>query len=254
MEKAYKEIEEMAILKEGWKAFSDKYGGTWFYWNSLSGSMLLIKEINRVLSKYVNNDYKVLDVGAGRLFYRNLIKNYSNNYKSIDFEKTHEDIDYIGTTSKIPLDNNSVDVIFCSQVLEHVPDPSESFKEFNRVLKKGGIAIITVPFLSYLHNEPYDFFRYTKYSLNKMSIDSGFEVLELKEIGGIFSFLGYIIGTILISISWRIPLLNWITYWINYLMQIFILIFEIIIKTEKIFPFNYSLVIKKCEWDEICNK
>jgi len=36
---------EMTILKQGWKEFSDKFGGTWFYWNSLSGSMLLIKEI-----------------------------------------------------------------------------------------------------------------------------------------------------------------------------------------------------------------
>lgn len=237
----------MAILKEGWKTFSDKYGGTWFYWNSLSGSMLLIKEIKRVLSKYVNNDYKVLDVGAGRLFYRDIIKNYSNNYKGMDFEKTHEDIDYIGTTSKIPLENNSVDVIFCSQVLEHVPDPSESFKEFNRILKARGTAIITVPFLSYLHNEPYDFFRYTRHSLSKMSIDNGFEVLELKEIGGLLSFIGYIIGTFLIGISWRIPLINWVIYCINYPLQIFILLLDKFIKTKTIFPYNYLLVIKKYE-------
>ncbi|MCZ7403145.1 MAG: methyltransferase domain-containing protein [Candidatus Methanoperedens sp.] len=236
----------MNILRNVWKEFSDKFGGTWYYWNSLSGSILLIKEIKRVLSKYVKKDYTVLDVGAGRLFYRDIIKVYTNNYKSMDFKKTHTDIDYIGTTSNIPLQNKTVDVIFCSQVLEHVPDPFETLKEFNRVLKTEGIAIITVPFLSYLHNEPYDFFRYTRYSLNKMSVDNGFEVLELKEIGGFFSFLGYIIGTFLISISWRIPVVNWIIYCINYLIQIFILILERIIETEKIFPFNYSLVIKKC--------
>jgi len=235
----------MDMLKKGWKDFSDKFGGTWFYWNSLSGSMLLIKDIKRVLSKYVNNNCNVLDVGAGRLFYRDIITIYSNNYKSMDFKKTHPDIDYIGTTSKIPLENNSVDVIFCSQVLEHVSDPSDSFKEFNRVLKSSGTAIITVPFLGYLHNEPYDFFRYTKYSLAKMSLDSRFEVLELKEVGGLFSFFGYIIGSLIIGFSWKIPLLNWAVYCINYPMQIFILYLDKLIRTEKILPFNYLMVIKK---------
>jgi len=163
----------------------------------------------------------------------------------MDFQKTHVDIDYIGTASNIPLQNKSVDIIFCSQVLEHVPDPFESLKEFNRVLKIGGIAIITVPFLSCLHNEPYDFFRYTRHSLNKMSMDNGFEVLELKEIAGLLSFIGYIIGTFLIGISWRIPLINWVVYCINYPIQIFILILDKFIKTKTIFPYNYLLVIKK---------
>jgi len=237
----------MFKIKRGWTRFSDELGGTWFYWNSLSGNMRLIKEIKCVLLKYVKNGYLVLDVGAGRLFYRDLIKFYSNNYKSLDFKKTHEDLDYIGTTSNMPLQNKSVDIIFCSQVLEHVPDPVDSFKEINRVLKSKGIAIITVPFLGYLHNEPYDFFRYTKYSLIKMSVDNGFEVLELKEIGGLFSFLGYIVGTFMIGISWTILLLNWVIYGINYLIQIFILALDRIIKTEKLFPFNYLLVIRKCE-------
>ena len=67
-----------------------------------------------------------------------------------------------------------------------------------------------------------------------MSIDSGFEVLELKEIGGLFSLLSYIVGTFLIGVSWKMPLFNWVTYCINYPIQISNLMLDKLIKTEKI--------------------
>jgi glycosyltransferase involved in cell wall biosynthesis/SAM-dependent methyltransferase len=40
---------------------------------------------------------------------------------------------------------NSFDVIYCSHVLEHVPDDNKAMREFHRVLKPGGWAILQVP-------------------------------------------------------------------------------------------------------------
>lgn len=46
----------------------------------------------------------------------------------------------------IPLDDESVDVIFCNHVLEHVDDDKQALSEIKRVLRPGGWAILQVPF------------------------------------------------------------------------------------------------------------
>lgn len=233
------------MIKKGWKSFSDKNGGTWFYFHIVSHYIQLENEYKKIFSKFVKEDFNILDLGAGRLFYRDFIRKYASNYKSIDFEKTHKDLDYIGTSSRTGLKKESFDVVFCSQVLEHVPDPKESFEEINRILRKDGIAIISTPFLMYLHNEPYDFYRYTKHALKKFAIESNFEIIKLKEVGGLFGFIGSIFAMFSIGLFWRIPILNWIIYWINFVLQHLFLFLDEITANAKVFPSNYLLVVRK---------
>lgn len=45
----------------------------------------------------------------------------------------------------IPFPNNSFDAIFCSHVMEHVPDDKKALSEFVRVLSSGGWAVFLVP-------------------------------------------------------------------------------------------------------------
>ncbi|MFH1642289.1 MAG: methyltransferase domain-containing protein [Nanoarchaeota archaeon] len=47
--------------------------------------------------------------------------------------------------SKIPLQNNSVDVVLCQEVIEHLKEPKAFFEEVNRVLKSGGKFILMTP-------------------------------------------------------------------------------------------------------------
>ncbi len=55
----------------------------------------------------------------------------------------------VGNITNLMLKSDSVDVIFCSEVLEHVPDYKKALSEIKRVLKSGGCAIITVPVHQY---------------------------------------------------------------------------------------------------------
>ena len=50
-----------------------------------------------------------------------------------------------GDITNIPLSSNSVDLVFCSEVLEHIPDYKTALKDISRILKVNGGVIITVP-------------------------------------------------------------------------------------------------------------
>ncbi|MCB9978512.1 MAG: class I SAM-dependent methyltransferase [Rhodospirillales bacterium] len=59
----------------------------------------------------------------------------------------------------------SFDAVFMLEVLEHVKTPQAALDEIYRVLKPGGALFLSTPFIFPLHDEPYDFYRYTKYGL-----------------------------------------------------------------------------------------
>lgn len=63
--------------------------------------------------------------------------------------------------------------------------------ELNRVLKKDGYLILTVPKIGELHEEPHDYYRYTKYGLRYLAEKCGFEIKYIKPRGGFLAVIGY---------------------------------------------------------------
>ena len=89
-------------------------------------------------------------------------------------------IDIVSDILSIPLDNESVDVILCSEVLEHVPEPGKAIIEFQRLLRPGGKLIITAPFSSMVHFAPYHFSTgFSKYWYEFHLSKQGFHIIEL---------------------------------------------------------------------------
>ena len=70
------------------------------------------------------------------------------DYKTADIESPWADIKM--DIMNIPLEDHSFDVIFCNHVLEHVDDDLVALKEFYRVLKPGGWAILQSPIYYHL--------------------------------------------------------------------------------------------------------
>jgi SAM-dependent methyltransferase len=66
---------------------------------------------------------------------------------------------------------NKFDIIICCSVLEHDFDFQKAFKSIFNALKKDGIALISVPTLYPLHDEPYDYWRFTEHSLRLLLKD-----------------------------------------------------------------------------------
>ncbi|MDE2079448.1 MAG: class I SAM-dependent methyltransferase [Patescibacteria group bacterium] len=137
-------------------------------------------------AKYLTGD--VLDIGGGgENRYRGLYT--CKTFVSLDVD-AGSDVDIVASADDIPLPDGSKDAIISTQVLEHVKYPEKCVQEMHRVLKKGGYAVITVPQWNELHDEPRDFWRYTKYGLAELFERNGFSVVEQKQRGGFFSTAG----------------------------------------------------------------
>lgn len=92
----------------------------------------------------------------------------------------------------IKIENDVFDTTVAIQVLEHCRDPAKAIKEMHRVLKKGGIMIISVPFLYPYHASPKDYYRFTEDSLKELTKD--FESVQTISIGNKFLTLCQILG------------------------------------------------------------
>ncbi|MEK7499663.1 MAG: class I SAM-dependent methyltransferase [Patescibacteria group bacterium] len=192
-------------IKENWSKSSDDLSGTDAFWERSALGLSLLVDFKKVLTKQ-NIHGKLLDAGAGKLSYRHLVRPFCAEYKSMDFNKTHPELDYLSDIQNMPLPNESFDTVLSAEVLEHVPDPEKALREIIRVLKPGGKLVITIPHLMYMHNEPNDFYRYTKYGLRTLLERVGFTVEYLEASGSIFSFLQGIIATTAIGLAYKIPI------------------------------------------------
>ena len=106
--------------------------------------------------------------------------------------------------------------------------------------------IITVPHLSRLHEEPHDYFRFTVFGLRKMFFESGFKEISILPLGGLFSFLGHQLSTILLCSAWNIPIIKNIVFILNKVLFVKLLyLFDKHIDKRKIFALGYASVLEK---------
>jgi SAM-dependent methyltransferase len=134
----------------------------------------------------------VLDVGCGHSPYRFLLNPETTDYFGIDIVDA-EKFDYANKEitpfngREIPFSDEKFDCLICTEVLEHVYDFQVLIYEMRRVLKNNGIGIITIPWSARCHYIPYDFFRYTRSSLEKMFAE--FSSVQIKSRGSDISVI-----------------------------------------------------------------
>ncbi|MDP3799930.1 MAG: methyltransferase domain-containing protein [bacterium] len=152
----------------------------------------------------------VLDAGSGDgERYKSLFK--FDKYITLDINSLHG-AEIVGSVEDIPADSESFDSIVSTQVLEHVKNPQKAVEEFYRVLKPGGYCLVTVPQLNELHEEPHDYFRFTKYGLEEIFSNAGFKIILIERRGGFWSAnmqmrIRYIIDLFRLK---KIKILRWI--------------------------------------------
>ncbi|MDX2047194.1 MAG: class I SAM-dependent methyltransferase [Chitinophagaceae bacterium] len=148
----------------------------------------LFRDLKYAISKYAGED--VLDVGCGNKPYSSFFPEV-NSYTGCDVVQSSQKlVDVICPATSLAFPDQHFKTVFSTQVLEHVDDHQKAFAEIYRVLKPGGYFIFSVPFTWELHEEPYDYFRFTKYGIDFLMSKYGFEKVEILANGGKWAAVG----------------------------------------------------------------
>jgi SAM-dependent methyltransferase len=137
------------------------------------------------LRKYAKGT--LVDIGCGIKPYASLTKGLVEKHIGVDHAGTQHavsNVDVFGTAYDTTLPDASADTVLSTAVLEHLERPQEALAEIFRILKPGGYLILAAPLFWHLHEEPRDFFRYTKYGLSYLIDAAGLEVVEITPMGG----------------------------------------------------------------------
>lgn len=126
---------------------------------------VLRQEIARTLSG--RSGLRVLDVGCGNKPYYPFFAEHAAEYRGIDM-KLDELADDIGSVDALPYPDGSFDVVLCTQVLEHVEDPSGAVRELFRVLRPGGTVFLSTHGVWVYHPDPVDLWRWTIEGLERL--------------------------------------------------------------------------------------
>lgn len=95
---------------------------------------------------------------------------------------------FVSDATAIALEDESCEVVICSEVLEHIAEDGVAVREMYRILKPGGHLVLTVP----IHPQYYSFddvyvshvCRYKFSTLIKLLRKNGFQIREIKKVTG----------------------------------------------------------------------
>lgn len=155
---------------------------------------------------------KIYDFGCGQKPYAVFVKNHE--YIGIDIDEKNTNANIYADISNVPVEDCSADIVTSFFVLEHVEYPQKVINEKYRILKNGGELFMLVPLYWEEHEQPYDFFRFTRFGIQKMLEDAGFKNIEITEINTTPSILGMHLARFFDRRFFRIlvPLINYFFY------------------------------------------
>jgi ubiquinone/menaquinone biosynthesis C-methylase UbiE len=146
----------------------------------------LRKAYENVIPRLLKPDkkYTILDYGCGIKPYYYLFEKNINNYIGIDIGDNPRADQKIDVGEKLKFENNQFDFVLSSQVLEHVENYEQYLEESYRVLKQNGYLLLSTHGTWQYHSSPYDFYRWTAYSLKRLITKHHYEIIEFIPILG----------------------------------------------------------------------
>lgn len=151
-----------------------------------------IEDAVRDFARGLEDHARVLDAGAGESQYAKWFSR--QRYVAIDLATGDTNWDYSGLDAicdltALPFADCSFDAAINIVTLEHVREPAAALREIARILRPGAPLLLAVPFEWEVHQEPHDYFRFTRYGIGYLLHGAGFEHPEIHPVGGYFRLL-----------------------------------------------------------------
>lgn len=156
----------------------------------------------------------VVDLGCGEKPYADLFA----GARYIGFDRSVDGAapDVIADAMKLPLPDACADLVFTTQVIEHVAHPERMAAECARILKPGGALVMTGPFYWPLHEEPHDYHRFTSHGFASLLTSNGIAPVSIEPDCGALTQVA--VAVIEILPHWAlalVPVINTVTPWLQ---------------------------------------
>lgn len=209
---------------------------------------LTVKPYAEYLPKYAKG--RLIDLGCGNVPLYLIYKNFIEDVVCVDWTNTAHKNEFLDVEcdlgQSLPFKNNEFDTILLSDVLEHLKHPENLWREMHRILQVNGYVLLNVPFYYWLHEAPYDYYRYTKFALISFAEKNGFKVIILKELGGAPEIICDIVSKYL---HFFVPKLGkYLAALVQRLGELWLkvgMLHKISGKSAQIFPLGYFMVVQK---------
>lgn len=192
---------------------------------------------------------KLLDLGCGKVPLYHAYKDFVTGVVCVDWSGSlhkNQYLDYeMDLNQKLNFADNSFDTVILSDVLEHIRKPDFLMSEIFRVLSPEGKLLMNVPFYYWLHEEPYDYYRFTKFALKSIAEDAGFSINKLEATGGAPEILADIISKLIIKVPFAGILMSKAIQAIAHFFIGFKAGKKISAKTADKFPLGYFMIAQK---------
>ena len=137
---------------------------------------------------------ELLDVGCGSKPFAPLFAGRVQRYWGSDLRASR----YLGqarpdafaTAEAQPFRSGTFDTVLGLSMLTYLPEPGRMLAEAHRVLKPGGMLILEFTQMVPLHDEPHDYFRFTRYGAEYLLRQAGFDMVEAVPVGGLWARVG----------------------------------------------------------------
>jgi SAM-dependent methyltransferase len=151
-----------------------------------------IEDRVRAFAAALSRDARVLDAGAGECQYSEHFQHL--RYTAVDLgigdqAWSYARLDAIADLLSLPFPDAVFDAAINIVTLEHVTDPARVIAELHRCLKPGGSLLLVTPLEWEEHQQPHDYFRYTRYGLEHLARRAGFAEIRIEPVGGFFRLL-----------------------------------------------------------------
>lgn len=166
---------------------------------------LLAAALHRALHTHARG--RLLDLGCGNVPLFAAYRSHVSEVTCMDWVNSEHQLKHIDQAcdlnEPLPLPDACFDTVLLTDVLEHIANPGALIDEIARILAPGGKLIASVPFSYRLHEEPYDYYRYTRHALARLAQQSGLEVRLLEPYGQGLDVVFDSLGKVIIDAHWR---------------------------------------------------
>ena len=208
---------------------------------------IIAKFYSESLPKFARG--KLIDLGCGKVPLYEVYKDFVNDITCVDWANSMHNNPHLDLVqdlnNRLELPDRCFDTIILSDVLEHIRKPESLLSEMNRILSEEGKLLMNVPFYYWLHEQPFDYFRYTRHALQMMAEDNGFRILELRASGGAIEILADISAKVIIMLPIIGRPIAKFTQWLAWHLLKISAISKFSKKTSEKFPFGYFMVAEK---------